>query len=113
MLAASPAGAPLGAGDVVPPKDDRMAWWRNARFGMFDGSTAQFNPQTGGAGTPTGSTGVGGFLWSNPGAYFLIGELGPRWTTDGLAGHFEVGWFDQTGESVGPQVSAASITRST
>ena len=26
MLAASPAGAPLGAGDVVPPKDDRMAW---------------------------------------------------------------------------------------
>jgi len=35
MLAASPAGGPPGMGDVIPPKDARMAWWRNARFGMF------------------------------------------------------------------------------
>ena len=35
MLAASPVARPVAAGDTIPPKDDRMAWWRNARFGMF------------------------------------------------------------------------------
>lgn len=81
--------------------------WLQANFGMFDGSTNQFDPQTGGAGAPTAEQGLGGFLWSNPGAYFLIAEVSPRWSQDGLAGRLGLGWFQQTGTSAGPPVSAA------
>ncbi len=81
--------------------------WLHARFGMFDGSTNQFDPQTGGAGAPTGDHGLGGFLWDNPGAYFLIAEAGPRWSNDGMTGHLDFGWWQQTGESVTPPISAA------
>ena len=81
--------------------------WLHARFGMFDGSTNQFDPQTGGAGAPTGGTGVGNFFWSNPGSYFLIAEGGPRWSRDGLDGHLDLGWWQQTGQSMGPATSAA------
>lgn len=81
--------------------------WFHARFGMFDGSTNQFDPQTGGAGAPTGDHGLGGFLWENSGAYFLIAEGGPRWSKDGMTGHLDFGWWQQTGDSVTPPISAA------
>lgn len=74
----------------------------DARFGMFDGSTNWYDPSTGLAGSPTGQQGLGGFLWNNPGSYFLISEVSGVWQADGKPGHLGVGWFQQTGMSAEP-----------
>ena len=80
----------------------RPVEWLDAKFGMFDGSTNWYDPTTGTAGPSTGSHGLGGFLWDNPGAYFLIGECNARWDQAKLSGHWNVGWFQQTGSSAEP-----------
>ncbi len=85
----------------------KPAEWLEGKFGMFDGSTNWYDPSTGTAHSPSGGRGVGNFFWSNPGSYFLIAEMGPRWTVNNLAGAWNVGWFDQTGDSLEPTSSVS------
>ena len=60
LLAASgPAGAP----PAVPPKDERLAWWRDARFGMFIHFGLYSTPAGTWDGKPVG--GVGEWLLQN------------------------------------------------
>jgi porin len=79
--------------------------WIDAKFGMFDGSTNWYDPSTGQSGPASGRRGVGGFLWDNPGSYFLIGEVDFRWSDAKNPGHANIGWFDQTGPSAEPNTS--------
>lgn len=83
--------------------------WFGGKFGFFDGTTNFYNPASGGAAPPTGGHGMANFLWENPGSYFLIGEAGPQWTIDGLAGRAVAGWFDQTGDSTISQSGASGL----
>ena len=71
----------------------------DARFGFFDGSNNYINPRTGAPGTNTGNSGLGSFLWDNPGSYFLIAEAGPDWIINGHKGKFRAGWFEQLGDT--------------
>ena len=71
----------------------------DARFGFFDGSNNYINPRTGAPGTNTGNSGLGSFLWDNPGSYFLIAEAGPDWIINGHKGQFRAGWFEQLGDT--------------
>jgi hypothetical protein len=66
---------------------------------VFDGSNNYINPRTGAPGTNTGNSGLGSFLWDNPGSYFLIAEAGPDWTVGGHKGKFRAGWFEQLGDT--------------
>jgi alpha-L-fucosidase len=60
LLAASgPAGTP----PAVPPKDERLAWWRDARFGMFIHFGLYSTPAGTWDGKPVG--GVGEWLLQN------------------------------------------------
>ena len=77
----------------------------DARFGFFDGSNNYINRTTGATGTNTGNSGLGSFLWDNPGSYFLIAEAGPDWTVGGHKGKFRAGWFEQLGDT---QISGAN-----
>jgi porin len=85
----------------------RPVSWLDAKFGMFDGSTNWYDPSTGQSGPASGERGVGGFFWSNPGSYFLIGEVDAHWKEGPNPGHANIGWFDQTGASAEPGTSVA------
>ena len=60
LLAAS---GPPGAPPAVPPKDERLAWWRDARFGMFIHFGLYSTPAGTWDGKPVG--GVGEWLLQN------------------------------------------------
>jgi alpha-L-fucosidase len=59
LAAAGPAGEP----PAVPPKDERLAWWRDARFGMFIHFGLYSTPAGTWDGKPVG--GVGEWLLQN------------------------------------------------
>jgi alpha-L-fucosidase len=63
IASALAASAPLGAPPPVPPKDERMAWWRDARFGMFIHFGLYSTPAGTWDGKPVG--GVGEWLLQN------------------------------------------------
>jgi porin len=71
----------------------------DARIGFFDGSSNYANPSTRVNGRNTGTHGLAGFLWENPGSYFMIAELGPDWTIAEHTGKFRAGWFEQIGDT--------------